>query len=68
MRVDFRLMTIAMLFPFAMLVGCDEPGPAEKAGAKVDQAVEDVKDAIEQDGPAEEAGEEIDNAVDRMTN
>ncbi|MBA4743568.1 MAG: hypothetical protein H2060_12775 [Azoarcus sp.] len=68
MRIDFRLMTIAMLFPLAMLVGCDEPGPAEKAGAKIDESVESVKDAVDPDGPAENAGEEIDEAVERATN
>ena len=68
MRIDFRLMTIAMLFPLAMLVGCDEPGPAEKVGAKIDESVESVKDAVDPAGPAEEAGEEIDEAVERVTN
>jgi outer membrane biogenesis lipoprotein LolB len=51
------------------LVGCSEKGPAEQAGEKVDQAVEQAKDAVEdagQQGPAEEAGEKIDQTVEDM--
>ena len=51
------------------LAGCSEKGPAEQAGEKVDEAVEQVKDAVDdagQQGPAEEAGEQIDKAVEDM--
>ncbi|WP_068803420.1 hypothetical protein [Immundisolibacter cernigliae] len=51
------------------LAGCSEKGPAEEAGEKVDQAVEQAKDAVEdagQQGPAEEAGEKIDETVEDM--
>lgn len=55
--------------------GCEKEGPAEKAGEKIDQAVEETKenlnearetveDKIKTDGPAEEAGEKIDEAVE----
>ena len=51
------------------LAGCGEKGPAEKAGEKIDQAVEQTKDAIQdagQQGPAEKAGEAIDEKIDEM--
>ena len=51
------------------LAGCGEKGPAEQAGEKVDQAVEQAKDAIEdagQQGPAEKAGEAIDKKVEEL--
>ena len=44
--------------------GCDsEKGPAEKAGANVDNAVQKAKDTISPPGPAEKAGRAIDNAT-----
>ena len=51
------------------LAGCGEKGPAEQAGEKGDQAVEQAKDAIEdagQQGPAEKAGEAIDKKVEEL--
>ena len=45
------------------LTGCEKKGPAEKAGQKIDNAGENVKDAINPKGPAEKAGEKIDNAT-----
>lgn len=60
------LIILSALACFA-LAGCSEKGPAEQAGEKVDQAVEQAKDAVEdagQQGPVEEAGEKIDQAVE----
>jgi hypothetical protein len=51
--------------------GCDSQGPAENAGEKVDQSVENTKDAVEEasdkitgKGPAEKAGEKVDEAIE----
>ena len=44
-----------------VLSGCEQ-GPMEKAGKKVDKAV----DALSGKGPAEKAGERIDKAVDQI--
>jgi hypothetical protein len=44
-----------------VLVGC-EKGPAQKAGEKIDKAV----DALTGKGPVEKAGERIDKAVDEV--
>ena len=51
----------------AMLAtGCHHEGPAERAGKKIDKAVDDAKDAVDPDGPAEDAGEKVDRAVDDL--
>ena len=53
-----------------LLPGC-EKGDAEKAGEKIDNAIESVKekaeeakDSLTNKGPAEKAGEKIDNAIE----
>ena len=66
-------LTVSMMF---LLSGCEKEGPAEKAGKKIDQAVEqtkenlqDAKETVEDkmttQGPAEEAGEKIDKSVEK---
>ena len=45
--------------------GCEKPkGPAEKAGEKVDKAVDKVSDAVNPKGPVEKAGRAVDRATD----
>jgi hypothetical protein len=50
------------------LAACGKRSGAEKAGEKVDEAVEDTKDGakdlIDKDGPLEEAGEKVDEKLD----
>jgi hypothetical protein len=44
--------------------GCTEKkGPAEKAGEKIDETVDKLKDAVDPKGPAEKTGEKIDKAL-----
>ena len=45
-------------------VGCESEGPVEKAGKKVDQAVEEAKDKLNPEGPVEKAGKKVDQAVE----
>jgi hypothetical protein len=60
------------LFAFALgalsLTGCGKNGDAEKAGEKIDDAIEDTKDGakdlIDKDGPVENAGEKVDEKLD----
>lgn len=58
-----------LAFPFVLggllpLVGCQEEGPAERAGERVDKAARDVRDTINPpSGPAEAAGRKIDDAT-----
>lgn len=58
----FGKAALAALFAFsALLAGCDSnDGPVEKAGEKVDEAV----DSMNPQGPMEEMGEDLDNAYE----
>jgi predicted small lipoprotein YifL len=59
------LSTAALAFLLASAAGaCREKGPVERAGEKVDDAVDRAKDALDPKGPAEKAGEKIDKALD----
>jgi gas vesicle protein len=60
---------IAIIGLAAALSACDKPGPAERAGEKIDNTVEQARDKVEDivepsEGPAEKAGENIDEAVE----
>jgi len=58
------LIGFAVLLPLmGGLAACEEQGPAERAGEKLDQAADDIADAFDNKGPAEEAGEKIDDAL-----
>jgi hypothetical protein len=47
------------------LTGCEEQGPAEKAGEKIDDAVEDAGDKIDEAGDSvEEAADEVEEETD----
>jgi hypothetical protein len=62
MSIYQKLSSVVCAGIFAItLGGCEREGPAERAGEKVDQAVEDLGKA---EGPAERAGEKADKAVD----
>lgn len=62
------LLLIALLS--LPLVGCaEEKGPMEKAGEKIDDAVEEAKDGVEDVGEeigdaVEDIGEEVEDATD----
>lgn len=61
------LFITAALFVF---VGCQEKGPGEKAGEKLDTAVENIKDGenpLKETGVGEKAGEAVDKAVSSMS-
>jgi hypothetical protein len=49
-------LTGATLLVSAMLVGCEEKGPAQKAGESVDKGVQNLKDSVDPRGPAEKVG------------
>jgi hypothetical protein len=55
------LVAVAIVVVAVSCVACDR-GPAQKAGEKVDNAV----DRLTGKGPAEKAGENIDKAVDAL--
>ncbi len=58
------LLLSLLVVPLAVLVAsCKEKGPAERAGESVDEAIEDVKDAVDPKGPGEKAGEKVDEVL-----
>ena len=68
-----RLLSLGLAIVLAtggatLLGGCREKGPAEKAGEKVDNAMEKVEDKLDPKGPVEKAGRKIDKAVDDVKN
>lgn len=56
----FKKVLSIMIVSLSLLtfVACESEGPAERAGEKVDEAIEDTGDALE------EAGEEVEEATD----
>lgn len=61
-KIAFLGMLLAPLLSLG--VGCEPKGPAERAGERIDQGVEDAKDALDPRGPAEKAGSALDRAAD----
>jgi hypothetical protein len=61
---------LGVLTSLLILNGCDNQGPAERAGERVDRSVQEMKeeanalfdDATAQPGPAQEAGKALDDA------
>ncbi len=48
-----------------MTTACERnKGPVEKAGEKIDKAVDKVSDKVDPKGPAEKAGRALDRATD----
>ncbi len=54
------IVIVAMLAASLTLVGCDEPGPLERAGEEMDEAVEDARNG------GETFGNQVDDAIDEM--
>ena len=61
-----KLLMIAGLSAVIGLAGCQEEGPAEKAGKKIDRAAEKAERQIDQ--AAEKANKKIDNAKESAGN
>lgn len=52
---------IPMILAFAALAaGCEQDGPAERAGEAVDEAAEDIREA------GEDVGDEVEDAADEV--
>lgn len=61
MRIFGKAALAAIFASSALLAACDSnDGPVEKAGEKVDEAME----SMDPKGPMEEMGEDLDNAMD----
>ena len=59
------LTSLAIILLTLGLSACEQEGPAERAGEKVDSAAERAKEAVDPKGPAERAGEKADEAMER---
>jgi hypothetical protein len=44
-----------------------QKGPAQRAGENIDQAVENMQDAVDPPGPVEKAGRNLDRAIEDAT-
>jgi tRNA A37 threonylcarbamoyltransferase TsaD len=69
LRRATAVVLVSMLVSGGVLcfTGCEQKGPVERAGEKIDRAVEDMKDKIDPPSPAEKVGRAIDRAVDDVT-
>ena len=57
------LLSVCLMPVVAPLTSCEKKGPAEKMGESIDNAAEDVKDAVDPKGPVEKAGEKVDETL-----
>lgn len=67
MRNSIFYLVVIALIGFVGLIGCQEKGPAEKAGERVDEVVDNVAEGdppLKEKGPMEEMGESIDEAAE----
>ncbi len=67
MKAVKRILLVLCLFSMLGFVyGCqDDSGPAEKAGKKIDQMMEDADDKVEDVGDkVEDVGDKIEDSVD----
>ena len=61
----FTKLLSAMMMSLAMvvsLVGCEQKGPAQVQGEKIDKAVKDTQNSLDPKGASERVGEKLDNA------
>jgi hypothetical protein len=64
-----RMMSLALALGLAvggaaLTAGCDDEGPAERTGEKLERLGEKIEDKVDPKGPLEKAGDKIDEAVD----
>jgi hypothetical protein len=62
-RVFPFVPSLFMLGALAAFAGCEDKGPAEKAGESIDRGVQNAKDAVNPPGPTEKAGRAVDKAL-----
>ncbi len=48
------------------LTGCEKEGPAEQAGKKIDETIEQTSEAVDAKGLFKKAGEMVDDAVENV--
>lgn len=60
-----RILGLTLLVASFAMAGCQQEGPAERAGKGVDNAARDLKDAVNPPGPMEKAGRAVDDAINK---
>ena len=64
-KAIFYLVSLAVI---TLLSGCEQEGPVERGGKKIDSTIQDTKKAVKgvgkKKGPMERAGEKIDNTIE----
>lgn len=66
MKIMTKLLILGLCacLTIPTMMGCEEKGPAEKAGEKIDEAMEEAGDAMEDAADSvEEAGEKIEEKM-----
>lgn len=59
-----KLLLAASVLPLLLAAGCQQEGPAERAGSSVDNAAQKASDALNPpQGPAQAAGRKIDRTL-----
>lgn len=56
--MKYGVLALCLVGFLAVGTGCEQEGPAEKAGKQIDQTIEEAGDAIE------DAGDKIEDSVD----
>jgi hypothetical protein len=62
-KMTALVFAIGMITQVSFLTGCVQKGPAQRAGERIDNAVQDMKDAVDPPGPAQKAGRSLDRAL-----
>ena len=58
------LFLLGMGLLVATLGGCEREGPMERTGKKMDEAAENLSEAVKKEGPVEQAGKKVDKAIE----
>ena len=64
MRAQMLQILVSAGLSVALLAGCEQKGTAEKAGQKIDKAVEDTGKGLKKAG--EKAGEQLEEAGKKL--
>jgi hypothetical protein len=62
-KMKLLVCAISFFVPAIILSACVQKGPAQRAGESIDNAVQDMKDAVDPPGPAQKAGRALDRAL-----
>lgn len=72
MKTIRKILIVLLVAAFlgVTAIGCENEGPAEKTGKKIDEAIdkatEKIDDTVSDDGPAENIGEKIDDTIQKI--